>query len=155
MYENCLFCSTNVQTATNPSCCGGFTGLPWCFVLKKLLLRPSTTSVPACHSEVTQVLLMLNQPQPPDMLSTKNCPLPWSMQVHMTNTTNRDNQQINNITAPNLWNTLLMNHQRNLQKRLADIFKTCVTSDAMLVPLFAGISELRPQFGQVNRGLNN
>ena len=127
--------------------------------VKKNLSEPSTTSVPACHIEVTQVLLMLNQPRPPVMLSTKNRQFPWRMQAHMTQTNwiemNRDNQQINNNAAPNIWNKLFMNPQRNLQQRLDDISKTFLTSAAMLVPLFGGISELRPQSGQENLGLNN
>ncbi len=77
------------------------------------------------------------------------------MQEHMAKQTGSENQQISNIAAPNLWNKILVNPQRNLQQRLDDISETFLTSAAMLVPLFGGISELRPQFGQENLGLNN
>ena len=75
--------------------------------------------------------------------------------THDTDKLDRDNQQISNIAAPNLWNKILVNPQRNLQQRLDDISKTFLTSAAMFVPLFGGISELRPRLGQENLGLNN
>ena len=142
-----VYYGTNVQTGTNPSCCGGFTmmlcawknafgafynfcaSMPHRSHASSADAEPFATTCHAKHQEPFTPLTCASTHDKPKL--------------------NRDNQQISNITAPNLWNTLFMNPQRDLQKRLADISKTCVTSAAMLVSSFAGISELRPQLGQV------